>query len=323
MRTALPIASLALLIAASAAPTPALARAHGGGGVAAPPLNPGDSWTYEDGNEVRGNTRTTHDVITLVRADKGLIIVNVNTAGATGPGHEQIVGPEWSRVRSVNGQQTTVNRPLAYPLTRGKTWAVDYSESTPADRGHLRESWHTTYKVGSWEDVSVPAGTFHALRIDAEGTWTADLPANVAVARGRVPNGANVAVATTQGARSASGRTLKTFWYVPEVRRWVKAEEDIFDSNGARTSHTTSNLEAYALAGQGDDADAGATDEPDDAPPPPKRASPKDPSPRHAAAHGSAAVTARPAAPVTPPAPHVAPAPPQPMAPSAPLLQEL
>ena len=320
MRTVLPVASVALLIAAASASSLALARAHGGG-VAAPPLHPGDSWTYEDGNEVHGNTRTTHDVITLVRAEKTMIIVNVNAAGATGPGREQILGPEWSRVRSVNGQQTTVNRPLAYPLARGKTWAVDYSEATPADRRHLRESWHMTYRVGSWEDVSVPAGTFHALRIEADGTWTADLPANVAVARGRAPNGANVAVATTQGARTASGRTLKTFWYVPEVRRWVKSEEDIFDSNGARTSHATSNLEAYALAGQGDDADAGATDEPDDAPPPPKRALPKDASPRHAAAHGPATVTARP--PATPPAQPVAPPPSQPAAPSAPLLQEL
>ncbi len=143
MRTVSSTASLLLL---AASPAPSWARGHGG--VAAPPLDPGDSWTYEDGNEVRGTTRTSHDVNTLVRAEKTMIIINVKAAGATEPGREQIVGPEWSRVRSKNGQQTTVNRPLAYPLTRGKTWPVNYSEATPADRGHLRETWHMTYKVG-------------------------------------------------------------------------------------------------------------------------------------------------------------------------------
>lgn len=333
MRTVSATASFALLLAAAAS-APASARGHGGG-VAAPPLEPGDSWTYEDGQEVRGTIRTSHDVITLVRADRTMIIVNVKAAGATGPGREQIIGPEWSRVRSVNGQQTTVNRPLAYPLTQGKTWAVDYSEATPADRTHLRETWHTTYKVGSWEDVSVPAGTFRALRIEADGTWTADLPANVAVTRGRAPNGSNVAMATAQGARTASGRVLKTFWYVPAVRRWVKSEEDVFDSNGTRTGHATSTLEAYALAGQGHDdwdADAAAADGPDDAPDeaaPPKHAGSKAAGSKAAKEAGARedkpAGTHHPAAVAAPPE---APAPAQsrpvqPTVPTAPLLQEL
>ncbi len=174
----------------------------------------------------------------------------------------------------------------------------------------------------------MPAGTFHALRIDADGTGTADLPANVAVARGRAPNGSNVAVATTQGARTASGRTLRTFWYVPAVRRWVKSEEDIFDTNGVRTSHATSILEAYALASQdhdGGNGDAEASDEPDDAqdeaaPPrraPPKHAASKDTS-KDAGTRHRAAVAAHPEAPA--PAP---PRPAQPTIPPAPLLQEL
>ena len=299
--------------------------------VTAPPLNPGDSWTYAQSNESRGSNRTTHDMVTVVRADSQLIVVNVRAVNTPGPGREQLVGPEWSRLRSINGHQTVVNRPLAYPLSLGKTWSVDYNEFTPADRSHTRESWQTTYKVAAWEEVTVPAGTFRALRIDADGTWTAELPANTVLAQGRAANGANLAMASRQGARLITGRLLKTFWYVPDVHRWVKSEEDIFDTNGARTSHVTADLEAYALADpQGAEADASPDvhDAPDAAP---------STRPKHAAKPHRPATAARVAPPAdaddagSPPTPApsakaapAAPRSPKPVAPAPPpLLQEL
>ena len=33
-------------------------------------------------------------------------------------------GGDWSFVRNVNGKETTVNQPLAFPLSSGKTWTI-------------------------------------------------------------------------------------------------------------------------------------------------------------------------------------------------------
>jgi hypothetical protein len=239
----------------------------------APRLNPGDSWTYENSNEARGTTRVTHDVLTLTRVDARELAIEVHPVGTPGPGREILSGPDWSRVRSVNGKLTVVNQPLSYPLTLGKQWALDFSEDNP-NRFHTREQWHMVYRVAGWEEITLPAGTFRALKIEGDGTWTADLPSNTLVTRGRAPNGTDVLTRTTQGARVVSGRFLKTFWYVAEVHRWVRSEEDIYDSNGVRTARSVATLEAYSLA----DPSQAANDGPVADPPAPKKA------PKHARA---------------------------------------
>ena len=49
------------------------------------------------------------------------------------PPKELLAGADASRSlsRSVNGRQTVVNRPLAFPLNIGKSWIVEYSEDHP------------------------------------------------------------------------------------------------------------------------------------------------------------------------------------------------
>lgn len=227
----------------------AVAGAAGAAGtVKAPELAPGDTWTYAEENPSPQGQRTSHTLMTLVRADKDGILVTVQPAGSPGPSSERLMGPDWSRVRSVNGRQTVVNQPLQFPLAPGKTWRVAYTEFAPGDRRHTREGWDMTMRVTGWESVDVPAGTFRALKIEGVGTWTADTPASVVVARGRAPNGAEIASARRNAGTTVSGRYFKTFWYVPEVHRWVKSEEDYFSSNGVRSGHSTADLEAFTLA---------------------------------------------------------------------------
>jgi hypothetical protein len=271
--------------------------------VLAPVLSPGDSWTYANSIEARGNTRTTHDMITVKQADNRFIAITVKAVGASGPGSDRLVGPNWSVVRSVNGRQTVVNQPLAFPLSVNKSWTMSYTEQTPADRTHLREQISMTYKVTGWEDVTVAAGTFHAARIEGDGSWTADLPGNTLTARARTANGSNVAVMSQQASRVASGRMLATFWYVPEVERWVKCDEEIYSSTGVLTKRTTAELESFEVAPQSE------KNAQDDAPEPPKR--------RHA--KSKPAVAAEPSA----PPPTTPRKPPPPSAPAPALLQEL
>lgn len=269
----------AVVLAVTTVVTLAAGAARAAETVKAPQLVPGDSWSYVEENPGPQGTHVSHAVMTLVRADKDGIVVDVHPAGAPGPGSERLMGPDWSRVRSVNGRQTVVNQPLLFPLAPGKTWRVAYTEFTPADHRHTHEGWDMTMKVAGWETVEVPAGAFRALKIEGTGTWTADTPASLFVARGRASNGAEVATAQRSPSTTQSGRYYKTFWYVPEVRRWVRSEEDYYSSNGVRSGHSTAKLEAFTLA----DPPADTPRPPDAAgvPATPKRAKVPPATPRH------------------------------------------
>jgi hypothetical protein len=65
----------------------------------------------------------------------------------------------------------------------------------------LRGAWEVRHKrhvkVVGWEEVTVPAGTFRALRIEAEGPFErVDMP--------------------------IVGTAKEVMWYVPQVKRYVK-----------------------------------------------------------------------------------------------------
>jgi hypothetical protein len=49
-------------------------------------------------------------------------------------------------------------------------------------------------------------------------------------------------------ATPVSGRTYKAFWYVPEVKRWVKSVEEYYAASGVRSERYTSELESVRLA---------------------------------------------------------------------------
>jgi len=49
-------------------------------------------------------------------------------------------------------------------------------------------------------------------------------------------------------AEPATGRTYKAFWYVPEVKRWVKSVEEYYGSNGVRNERYTGELQSYKLS---------------------------------------------------------------------------
>jgi hypothetical protein len=57
-------------------------------------------------------------------------------------------------------------------------------------------------------------------------------------------------VTQVQKARTepATGRTYKAFWYVPEVRRWVKSVEEYYGSGGVRNERFTMELESFKVS---------------------------------------------------------------------------
>jgi hypothetical protein len=241
-RITLPMMSLLFCTAATAAPSPSL---NG------PAVKPGDTWTYRITTE-KGTSGWTQsrDETTVSRVTSSTIYYTVKPSGSTQPAREVFSGLDWSRARDINGKETIINQPLSFPLTVGKTWEVRYIEQHP-NKAHKSEEWLHKFVVVGFESVEVPAGKFNALKVEEEGHWTAELEPTQTVVQGAQSSAEGTSLTTqlqkTQE-QTLSGRTYKAFWYVPEVKRWVKSVEEYYGHGGVRNESYTSELESFKLA---------------------------------------------------------------------------
>ena len=114
-----------------------------------------------------------------------------------------------SRIRSTDQWQEF--RRYQWPLAQGKTWDAPY------EGADFDTSWSVS--VQGWEDVTVPAGTFRAIRIDLKRT------------------------------NSGGRRTVKqeTLWYAPAVKRHVRLEEHEYVA-GYHLKHTVEELVRFVAA---------------------------------------------------------------------------
>ena len=158
--------------------------------AAAPAVHVGDQWTYHarDGFRAAVEWDETHEVL---RAGPDGIEVRVTLAGPTVSGSriERLAAPGAVTVGSLMDIETRRFRvPLqryVFPLTPGQTWnqwVDDFNESTRKD-GQINRY----VRVGGWETVSTPAGSFQALRLrifmrlDDEEFWRGPTQCNYLV----------------------------------------------------------------------------------------------------------------------------------------------
>lgn len=88
--------------------------------------------------------------------------------------------------------------PLQFPLYPGKTWSFQYTyHPQPVLDLTIRQSG----VVEGWESVTVPAGTFRALKVVHHGNYDAAM-----------------------GGTSWPGHIYETYWYAPDAKRVVKME---------------------------------------------------------------------------------------------------
>ena len=238
------IATLALLGISVAA------TAWGAQTVDAPAVKVGDTWTYRITTEKGATGWTqTHEEVTVSRVTSSLIYYASKPSGSTQPAKELFAGLDWSRLRDVNGKETVVNRPFAFPLTVGKTWDLDYTEQHP-NKIYRSERRDSKFTVVGFETVEVPAGKFNAMKVEAEGRWTAEIePAQTVVQGARSSAGGTSMVTETQKARvePVTGRVYKAFWYAPEARRWVKSVEEYYGNGGVRNERYVGELESFRI----------------------------------------------------------------------------
>lgn len=215
-----------------------------------PAVRAGDTWTYRITTEnAKSGWNQIREAIAVTRVTSSLIYVTAHRVGSTQPPKEAFQNLDWARLRDVNGQETVVNRPLAFPLAAGKTWELHYTEQHP-NKAFKSEQIAQTYRVVAIEPIEVPAGTFTAFKIEAEGHWTAELEPQ-SIVQSAETSGAATALATqAQKARvePATGRLYKAFWYVPEIKRWVKSVEENYANGGVLNERTTLELESFKLA---------------------------------------------------------------------------
>jgi hypothetical protein len=240
---------LSLLLVALALPaSPVLAQPTS---VPAPDLKPGDSWVFDRAIE-RGTTGYTdqHVVLKVQRVGADSMVVGLKTEGSPVDFEDHVMGADWSQRRIIDGVQTVTGRPFAFPLTIGKTWTSTYTDPT---RHGLQTSaeHHETYKVTGWEDVTTPAGTFHALKVESDDKVKGQFMAASGVVGGALTtaDGSTVVAHTDRsGPHTAYGEFFSTFYYVPEIKYWVKTVQENYNGENVRTERRTDTLVSFKPA---------------------------------------------------------------------------
>ena len=220
--------------------------------VESPAVKVGDTWTYRMTTEKGPNGWTqARDDITVSRVSQSTIFFDVKQTGSTQAPREIFAGNDWSRSRDVGGKETVVNRPFQFPMSQGKSWELSFTDGSPGNKNHKSEKFDTRYSVVGWEMIEVPAGKYRALKIEAEGHWQAELAPGQTVMQGAQSNAGGTTMATevkNVAAGETSGRLYKAYWYVPEIKRWVKSVEEDYSSGGVRNERFTQELESFKAA---------------------------------------------------------------------------
>jgi hypothetical protein len=104
---------------------------------------------------------------------------------------------DWNAIATADGSNFTPHTGhFAFPLVVGMSYPLVFENTIPR-RGAFRVRHERTARVVGWEQVSVPAGDFRALKIEVTGSFQ------------RLD-------------QAVSGSATTVIWYVPAVKRWVK-----------------------------------------------------------------------------------------------------
>ncbi|UPG89566.1 hypothetical protein L2Y96_19550 [Luteibacter aegosomaticola] len=208
---------------------------HADDGVDTPRLQAGDAWTFRATLEKGSKVEHSEFDSKVARIVKTSMYVENSHTGSSAPPVEELVSTDWSHSHEVSGKPVLADKPFAFPLAEGKAWDVSYTAAHPNPM-YATETWTAHYTVVGWEDIEVPAGKFHALKVEAEGTWSGMTTGKADPSR---PVTGPVAPP-----HEASGRTYRALWYVPSAKRAVKEVFEEFTSKGVMGVRRTTEMEA-------------------------------------------------------------------------------
>ena len=188
------------------------------GGALVP--KPGDHWVY----------KLTDRDYTVVRERKYTFrvesVTDTSIQARTGSKTWFRFTPDWNLTANTPGDgiERKFDPPVpvfSFPLEPGKTWQGKY-RNTRGD-GRVFDN-DRSVTVEGWEQVTVPAGTFKALKVSSLTYYR-----------------------RVDGGGSGGGRIVFNYWYVPEVGRPVRMEDVNIGNNGIVHQDYTSELISYKL----------------------------------------------------------------------------
>ncbi len=178
--------------------------AAGAQAIPRPEVKKDDSWTYRGTNAVGPGQHIYVTEVTYVD-EKSIITVTTVTDGKdinTIKDAREIDSTwtrDWNAIITHTGRIYVPHAgTFKFPLEVGSAHDVRYELRSRRDPQFLLAGVGNCEVVG-WESIEVPAGKFRALKVKQRATW--------------------------QTPGSGSRRIFDiNFWYVPEIRRWVKLE---------------------------------------------------------------------------------------------------
>jgi len=164
-----------------------------------PDIRVGDQWKYQITESYTGEKRTvTMGVVTVNEnfiytqsSQSALAALNPSTTG----GAFDVWNHNWNQVRQGEIEYAPFYPSMQFPLETGKKW----SGTVKFDVSHGKMVHQLEAQVAGWERVTVPAGTFDAVKITLSGDFKIE--------------------------RSIGSGTIRdVVWYAPAIRQIVKKE---------------------------------------------------------------------------------------------------
>ena len=188
---------VAVLLGACAEPYP---RADPPVAIVPPPqLKSGDTWVYV---QINGYNRLPERTLTdtLRRTEEGFVVERKSDRPGE-PLQTETISAPWRELRETTGGATRAfSAPLAripFPIAPGQSWR---ERATMTDAYGKNFVWQIWGHALGWERIRTAAGEFVALRIERQMNL------------GDYDYG------------WSDTRVVETYWYAPEVKRWVRLE---------------------------------------------------------------------------------------------------
>ena len=179
--------------------------------IEAPSNKVGDSWTFDRTDGLKNVKEYSSAVVVTAVSDSE--IRTSATRSDNGNVATTIRNKELNRLSTETAIGKNVADPyypsFAFPLEIGKTWEKEVT-STRSNEPDWKVVTSLKGRVVGWEKVTVPAGSFNALKIEVLGSY-------------------NGWKGSDSRAGKWSGQSIDTAWYVPEVKNIVKS---VYEESG-------------------------------------------------------------------------------------------
>ena len=161
-----------------------------------PQVRKGDAYVYQETDLRSGEKPQRYTVRVVDVTDSNIVTLTGNT--------RRTYTREWNLIETMRGEVLDRTAEPAwphyrFPLEVGKRWEVSFVSTYRARNQVTRHEWRS--EVEGVENVTVPAGTFAALKLKAESQFSGP-----------------------REQRLVRGRQTLTYWYAPAVDRFVRME---------------------------------------------------------------------------------------------------